>query len=126
VLLTNIKQINAHRYPVWASLTRDYLAIMASSVSSERAFSSAGITISKHRNRLKGDIVKALQCLKCLIHRNLIFRWDPAVSIADKILDEDIDISIGDDIAPNFVDQSSAKAWDETWLEAEEEADTEG
>ena len=127
VLLTNIKQINAHRYPVWASLARDYLAIMASSVSSERAFSSAGITISKRRNRLKGDIVEALQCLKCLIHRNLIFRWDPAVSIADEIADEDdIDISIGDDIAPNFVDQSSAKAWDETWLEVEEEADTEG
>ena len=57
----------------------------------------------------------------------MIFRWDPAVSIADEIADEDdIDISIGDDIAPNFVDQSSAKAWDETWLEVEEEADMEG
>jgi hypothetical protein len=47
---------------------------MASSVSSERAFSSAGITISKRRNRLKGDIVEALQCLKCLYHNELIFR----------------------------------------------------
>ena len=47
---------------------------MASSVSSERAFSSAGITISKRRNRLKGDIVEALQGLKCLIRRNLLFR----------------------------------------------------
>ena len=100
---------------------------MASSVSSERAFSSAGITISKRRNRLKGDIVEALQCLKCLIHRNLIFRWDPNVSIADEIADEDdVDIDIGDDISPDFVDQSSGKAWDETWLELEEEADTEG
>jgi hypothetical protein len=35
------EQINAHRYPVWASLARDYLAIMSSSVFSERAFSSA-------------------------------------------------------------------------------------
>ena len=41
------------------------------------------------------------------------------MSIADKIVDED-------DIAPNFVDQSSAKAWDEIWLEVEEEADMEG
>ena len=58
---------------------------------------------------------------------NLIFRWDPAVSIADEIADEDdVDIDIGDDIAPDFVDQSSGKAWDETWLELEEEADTEG
>ena len=125
--LTNIKQINGHRYPVWASLARDNLAIMASSVSSEQAFSSAGITISKRRNRLKGDIVEALQCLKCLIHHNLIFRWDPAVSIADEIADEDdVGIDIGDDIAPDFGDQSSGKAWDETWLELEDEADTEG
>ena len=47
---------------------------MASSVSSERAFSSASITISKRRNRLKGIIVEALQCLKCLYHNDLIFR----------------------------------------------------
>lgn len=46
---------------------------MASSVSSKRAFSSAGITISKRRNRLKADIVEALQCLKCLYHNDLIF-----------------------------------------------------
>ena len=47
---------------------------MASSVSSEWSFSAAGITISKCRNRLKEDIVEALQCLKCLYHKELIFR----------------------------------------------------
>jgi hypothetical protein len=47
---------------------------MVSSVSSKHAFSSAGITISKCRNRLKGEIVEALQCLKCLINRHLLFR----------------------------------------------------
>ena len=46
---------------------------MASSVLSERAFVSASITIRKRHNRLKGDIVEALQCLKCLYHNNLIF-----------------------------------------------------
>ncbi|EED77017.1 predicted protein, partial [Postia placenta Mad-698-R] len=55
---------NANQYPVWASLARDYLTIMVSSVSSEHTFSAAGITISKHRNCLKADVVKALQCLK--------------------------------------------------------------
>jgi hypothetical protein len=47
---------------------------MASSVSSERAFSSAGITLSKRRNRLQADIVEALQFLKCIYHCDLIFR----------------------------------------------------
>jgi hypothetical protein len=46
---------------------------MASSVSSERAFSQGGITITKHRNRLKGDIVEALQCVKCAIRHDLLF-----------------------------------------------------
>ena len=59
---------------VWQSLARDYLAIMALSVSSERAFSSAGITISKRRNRLDGDIVEALQCLKSFIHEDIMVR----------------------------------------------------
>ena len=53
----------------WASLAHNYLAIMASSVL--RAFSSAGITISKQWNRLKGDIVEALQCLKCMYWKGL-------------------------------------------------------
>ncbi len=47
---------------------------MASSVSSERAFSASGITISKRHNRLKADIVEALQFLKCGFHHDLIFR----------------------------------------------------
>lgn len=47
---------------------------MSSSVSSERAFSQGGITISKRRNRLKGDIVEALQCIKCAIRHDLLFR----------------------------------------------------
>jgi hypothetical protein len=72
---------------------------MSSSVSSERAFSSAGITISRRRNHLKGDIVEALQCLKCMIHRNLIFRQDPAISVADEIAEEDNMLTdIGDDL----------------------------
>ncbi|EIW62610.1 hATC-domain-containing protein, partial [Trametes versicolor FP-101664 SS1] len=64
---------NAHRYPVWASLARDFLSVMAASVSSERAFSAAGITIDKRRNRLNADIVEALQCLKSLLYQQLLF-----------------------------------------------------
>jgi len=78
-ILTMLPQWNSTRYPVWASLAQDYLPVMASSVSSERAFSSAGITISKHRSRLKPDIVEALQFLKCLHHRELIYREEPSM-----------------------------------------------
>lgn len=52
---------------------------MSSSISSKRAFSHGGITISKRRNRLKGDIVEALQCLMCTIQHDLLF-WELAPS----------------------------------------------
>jgi hypothetical protein len=51
---------------------------MASSVASERAFSSAGITVSKRRNRLKPDVIEALQFLKCVFRRDLLFREEPS------------------------------------------------
>ncbi|KAJ8503453.1 hypothetical protein ONZ45_g10852 [Pleurotus djamor] len=72
--------LNAERLPVWAAIARDYLPIMASSVSSERAFSAAGITLSKRRNRLKADIVEALQFLKWDTSRRKFFPSDPVVS----------------------------------------------
>ncbi|KAG7085639.1 hypothetical protein E1B28_003186 [Marasmius oreades] len=49
---------------MWIAIAHDLLPVMASSVSSERAFSTADITIMKRRNRLHGDIVEALQVLK--------------------------------------------------------------
>lgn len=89
--------VNATRYPVWSSLARDYLAIMATSVSSERAFSSSAITITKRRNRLNGDIVEALQCLKCLIRRDLLFREadDPSV-VSEVVHEDDCDSGVGE------------------------------
>lgn len=77
-------KINGQRYPVWASLARDYLSIMAASVSSERAFSQGGITISKRRNRLKGDIVEALQCVKCSLRNDLLFREPGPSSLVEE------------------------------------------
>lgn len=62
---------------------------MSSSVSSERAFSQGGITISKCRNCLKGDIVEALQCIKCAIRHDLLFREPAPSSILEgKVNDE--------------------------------------
>ena len=86
----SIPQVNASRYhPAWASLARDYLSIMSSSVSSERAFSQGGMTITKRRNRLKGDIVEALQCLKCSIRQDLLFREPGPSSVMEAEGDDD-------------------------------------
>ena len=62
---------------------------MASSVSSERAFSAAGIAISKRRNRLKADIIEALQCLKCMYNNDLIFRPVTVLEAEEGELDGD-------------------------------------
>jgi hypothetical protein len=80
--LNGYHQRKVDQFPVWASLAEDYLAIMASSVSSERAFSSAGLTITKRRSRLKGDIVEALQVLKCKIKGSAIMRSAAEPSLA--------------------------------------------
>ena len=93
---SRFNQLNAPRYPIAASLARDYLAIMASSVSSERAFSSAGLTLSKHRNRLKGDIVEALQCLKCMYHNDLIFQ-EVIMATEEEVELEDMDLELAAD-----------------------------
>ena len=98
---------------------------MASSVSSESAFSAAGITISKRRNRLEGDIVEALQCLKSFIHQDLIFR---EVVIATQ---EEEDLDAADQDPANHEANTSEVVHDgEEWswdklvegLEDEEEA----
>jgi hypothetical protein len=59
---------------------------MASSVSSERAFSSAALTVTDRRNRLKGDIIEALQVMKCLLRHDLIFRQSGPSSVEEGVL----------------------------------------
>ena len=61
---------------------------MASSVSSERAFSGAGITITKRRNRLNVDVVEALQVLKCAIRTKFIVRSPMPSSVLEQELEE--------------------------------------
>jgi hypothetical protein len=51
----------------------DYLPIMASSVPSERVFSSAGLTVTKRRTRLKPDVMEALQVMKFKLKQERLF-----------------------------------------------------
>ena len=93
---------------------------MASSVSSERAFSSAGITISKRRNRLKADIVEALQCLKCLYHHDLLFREVIHPSSIEAELDsiEVVDVDIDSQEA---FSQAEEFSWSDLLVEEEDD-----
>nr|VWO99711.1 Uncharacterized protein [Ganoderma boninense] len=102
--------INAARYPVWASLARDHLSIMASSVSSERAFSSAGITISKQRNQLKRDIVDALQSLKCAIREDLPFCKIPGSGAGTELAEEELMDNIECTDTSSVADKSESAA----------------
>jgi hAT family C-terminal dimerisation region len=63
---------------------------MASSVSSERAFSAAGMTITKRRNRLKADVVEALQVLRFMFQRDLIFREPAPTSVLEAELEMEL------------------------------------
>jgi hypothetical protein len=51
-------------YPILARLARDVLAIPASTVASESAFSAGGRVVHKYRSRLDPEIVEALICTK--------------------------------------------------------------
>ena len=51
-------------YPVLSLLAQDYLPIQATSVACEQAFSVAGHTISRTRNRLHPETARACLCLK--------------------------------------------------------------
>jgi hypothetical protein len=90
---------------------------MASSVSSERAFSHGGITIGKCRNCLKGDIVEALQVIKCCLRHELIFR-EPGPSSADEIEPLDVyEIYNNDDEVSSPEDGEDEESWDAILLD---------
>jgi hypothetical protein len=91
---------------------------MASSVSSERAFSQGGITISKRRNRLKGDIVEALQCIKCAIRHDLLFREAGPTSLCEDETDEE---DIEDDLGEQQDDGGEEEGWESLFLEEDED-----
>jgi hypothetical protein len=93
---------------------------MASSVSSEQAFSAARITIGKRHNCLKGDIVEALQCLECLIHRNLLFHDVPIANDLEADLETNI-IDIDPPKSAETVAEAENFSWDQILANEEDE-----
>ena len=49
---------------MWYKVALDYLPIQALSVLSEHVFSSSAETDTKHRNRIRPELMEALQMLK--------------------------------------------------------------
>ena len=99
------------------SLAHDYLAIMGSSISSEHAFSAAGITITKCQNHLHGDIVEVLQFLKCLIRMDLIFRE----VVSQSALEWEMENVEEDDGSPGWEDVPDGQAWDTLVIDDDDE-----
>jgi hypothetical protein len=97
---------------------------MASSVSSEHPFSQGGITISKHCNRPKGDIVKALQCVKCSLCHNLLFRELGPSSLGEDEFDADTDAD-GEATENAQDDLEEEDSWDILLLEEYDESEPE-
>jgi hypothetical protein len=94
---------------------------MSSSVSSERAFSQGGLTITKTRNRLKGDIVEALQCIKCAIRHDLLFQ-EPAPS---SLVEADLGNGPGESGGDSSDGEASEAGWDEKFIGNESDIDIE-
>jgi hAT family C-terminal dimerisation region len=57
-------QMNSSSFPTLFKMAMDYLPIQASSVPSERVFSSSAETDTKKRNRISPLLMEALQMLK--------------------------------------------------------------
>ena len=86
--------------PVWTAIAHDFLAIMVSSVLSDCTFSSVVLTITKCWNHLKGDVVEALQVMKCLLHHDLVFHEPGPSSTIEDIVDEDNELLEGESDDP--------------------------
>jgi hAT family C-terminal dimerisation region len=51
-------------FPIVSQMARDHLAIPAMLAPLERVFSSSGNVVTKNRNRLSGDSVREIVCLR--------------------------------------------------------------
>ena len=82
----------------------DYLAIQGSATPSERAFSSAGLTGTKYRNRLNGMVFESLQLLKSAYHNGHISAASDAKQHIDALIAAFNDEEVDDKDLPELID----------------------
>jgi hypothetical protein len=63
-------KFNRYSYPILSAMARDFLAIQASSVPSERAFSAGANLVSKKRCSMTGTTIEMTQFLKYFFRDN--------------------------------------------------------
>lgn len=57
-------KVNQYKFPILSAMAKDFLAVQASSVPSERAFSAGGNLVSKRRCSMAGKTIEMTQFLK--------------------------------------------------------------
>lgn len=62
--MNSLHQAHEKTFPTLFRIAMDYLPVQASSVPCERIFSSSAETDTKKRNRIKPELMEALQILK--------------------------------------------------------------
>lgn len=73
-------------------MAMDYLPIQASAVPCERVFSSSKQTMTARRNRIKPDLMEALQLLKFYLRRerlNFTAGWETQANDIPDVLEAD-------------------------------------
>jgi hAT family C-terminal dimerisation region len=68
--LLNCQQAHEHTFPTIFRITMDYLPIQASAVPCERVFSSSAETNIKKRNRIRPELMEAIQVLKFALKKS--------------------------------------------------------
>jgi len=74
-------------YPTLFRAAMDYLPIQASAVPCERVFSSAGETATKRRNRMKPELMEALQMLKFMLKKKHLDFMEGWRGVEDSLAD---------------------------------------
>jgi hAT family C-terminal dimerisation region len=68
--LLNCRQAHEHTFPTIFRIAMDYLPIQASAVPCEWVFSSSAETDTKKRNRIRPELMKAIQVLKFALKKS--------------------------------------------------------
>jgi hypothetical protein len=94
---------------------------MSSSMSSEHAFSQGRIMILKRCSCLKGDIMEALQCIKCAVCHDLLFHeLGPSSTLEAEETSDNKQEDLGVEAESGQESDMEECSWDELLIEDED------